>query len=211
MEINADGEGDEENGDVRCPHCRRSFIEGDLHKRRNVIRSHALDISAQCVEDIVTLEDVISRVMQLCAYSEHGVSYFNVEPRLVAHAISRDATYTATLERVMGSARRARQLRLSIVRSQPDKAHIRALCKEYMSQLTKVAGRTAQEAQRILEEVAQQSLSNVSNHERYRSAWQRHIQAVSPKKRELVAKTGGHDSAAPAIRVTRRRVKTDEK
>lgn len=150
IEINDEGEGDEENGDLRCPHCRRSYIEGDLHKRRKVIRSHAPDMAAQSVEDIVTLEDVLARVMQLCAHSETGVSYFSVEPAVVAQAISRDATYTAMLERVMGSARRARQLRLSIVRSQPDKAHIRILCKEYMSQLTKVAGRSAHEAQCIL-------------------------------------------------------------
>lgn len=43
---------------------------------------------------------------------------------------------------------------------------------------------------RWTEEVAQQSLSNVSDHERYRSAWQRHVQAASPK-RKLGTEAGG--------------------
>ena len=46
VEIDHEGEVDEENGDLRCPNCRRSLVEGDLHKRRTAIAMATAHIRA---------------------------------------------------------------------------------------------------------------------------------------------------------------------
>ena len=170
-EIGHDGEADDENGDLRCPNCRGSLMEGDLHKRREAITICASpSVPTQTVLDLVTLEDLIARVMQLCAHQDTGIDYYNVTPEEVVQAIAHDPEYSSMLERLL-DPRRARHLRLSVRRSPADKSNATMLCKVYVQKLTQAFGLSKEHARRILEEVAQQSLGNDPNFERYLAAW----------------------------------------
>ena len=169
-EIGHDGEADDENGDLRCPNCRGSLMEGDLHKRREAITLCEPNIATQTVLDLVTLEDLIARVMQLCASGDTGIEYYNVTPEEVVQAIARDPEYSSMLERML-DPRRARHLRFSVRRSPTDKSNATALCKVYVQKLTGTVGLSKEHARRILEEVAQQSLGNDPNPARYLSVW----------------------------------------
>ena len=65
VEINYEGEADEENGDLRCPNCRGSLVEGDLHIRRTAIATVMTNVSTQVVADIVTMEDFLEEILQV--------------------------------------------------------------------------------------------------------------------------------------------------
>ena len=196
-EIDTDGEADELNGDLRCPNCRRSLIEGDLHARRRTITTTRPNVAASIVDDIVTLEDLLGRVMQLSAQHETGVEYYNVTNTVVAHAIARDPEYTALLERLLKSPRKARALRQSLRRSPTDKATATVLCKEYIRLLAHTVGLQVEHARRILEEVAAQSLQNTADHERYLIAWQS-ADINPPAAAPAAAATTATGAAAPA-------------
>ena len=171
-EIDQEGEVDETNGDLRCPNCRGSLMEGDLHKRRLVILRHVPGVDDQIARDLVTLEDLIARTMQLCAESETGMSYYNVPPDVVAAAVARDPQYTRMLERMLPSARSARSLRQRLRKSPADKSNVIALTGLYVKQLTGPAiGMSAAAARRIVEEVMRQSLDNDNDAARYKAAW----------------------------------------
>ena len=171
VEIDPEGEVDELNGDLRCPNCRGSLVEGDLHKRRSAIATAMPDVSAQVASDIVTMEDLIARLMQLCAASEAGVSFYNVSEDVVMQAISHDRMYSSMLERVLQSARRARTLRYTMRKDPTERSNVTAICKFYLTLLTQTIGLTQEHARKILEEVAQQALSTEANFERYAAAW----------------------------------------
>lgn len=149
-EITCEGELDEENGDLRCPNCRRSLVDGDLHWRRQAIVLARPDVPHATAADIVTLEDLICRVMQLCAREDTGVQYYSVSSDVVANAIARDPQYTALLERLLGSQRRARAFSLSLRREPINKENVTILCKEYMRLLVEQAGVSASQTRRIL-------------------------------------------------------------
>lgn len=171
VEIDYEGEADEENGDLRCPNCRGSLVEGDLHKRRSGIAAAMPDVCAQVASDLVTMEDLIARLMQLCASEEAGVSFYNVSEDVVMQAISRDPAYSGMLERVLKSERRARTLRYDLRKSPTDRGNVTTICKLYLTLLTQTIGLTQEHARKILEEVAQQALSTEANFERYAAAW----------------------------------------
>ena len=150
-ELDADGEADSTNGDLRCPHCRASLIEGDLHRRALLIARYAPARSEGVVRDTVTLEDLIARLMQLCLPShisaEHPEAvhidvstYYNEPAPVVAAAIAADAQYASMLQRVLKSDRRARQVRHALRRDPQDKGTVSTLCREYLELLTRVAG-----------------------------------------------------------------------
>jgi DNA-directed RNA polymerase subunit RPC12/RpoP len=179
MEIDHEGEGDEENGDLRCPNCRRSLMEGELHKRRLAIAKRAPGLSERVVADLVTLEDLIVRLMQLCAAPQIGVAYYNAGHDVVAQAIARDPHYTAMLERVLGSARTARRFLRGVRQSPTDNANMKGACKAYVALLVKAAGLAFDHARRILEEVAEQGLHNANDAERYAAAWD-HMPSSNP-------------------------------
>ena len=171
VEINYEGEADEENGDLRCPNCRGSLVEGDLHKRRSAIATAMPNVSTQVAADIVTMEDLIARLMQLCASEEAGVSFYNVSDDIVIQAICRDPNYSSMLERVLKSARRARTLRYTLRKSPTDRGNVTTICKFYLTLLTQTIGLTQEHARKILEQVAQQALSTEANFERYAAVW----------------------------------------
>ena len=171
VEINYEGEADEENGDLRCPNCRGSLVEGDLHKRRSTIATTMPNVSTQVAADIVTMEDLIARLMQLCASEEAGVSFYNVSNDIVIQAICRDPNYSAMLERVLKNARRARTLRYTLRKSPTDRGNVTTICKFYLTLLTQTIGLAQEHARKILEEVAQQALSTEAHFERYAAAW----------------------------------------
>ena len=172
-EITQDGEADEDNGDLRCPNCRSSLFEGDLHKRRKAIARCAPSVSEQRIRDLVTLEDLLARCMQLCAQVHaDAVSYYSVEEDVVAMAIARDPVYEAMLMRVLGSSRQARSVRLALRKNPTDKANVTMLCREYVTLLTKEAGVGTAHAKRILEEVGRQSLHNQCDSASYLAVWE---------------------------------------
>ena len=123
------------------------------------------------VHDIVTLEDLIGRVMQLVAHAETGVEYYNVGIDEVTGAIARDAEYRQMLERLLGSPRCVRSWGYALRRDPTDKSMVSSLCKQYVSMLTETAGLPVGKARLILEEVAQQCLSNTMDPQRYSTAW----------------------------------------
>ena len=183
VEIDEEGEIDEQNGDLRCPNCRNSLVEGDLHRRRSNILAAVPELPKQLVSDIVTLEDLMSRCMQLCASEESGVEFYNVPASVVTQAITSDEQYCAMLERLLPSTRHARALRRTL-RSNPfDRANVSALCREYLKLLTSSAGLTQSEARRIFEVVAQLSLGVEANGatDRYAAAWSTSSVATSRK------------------------------
>ena len=174
-EITEDAEADEDNGDVRCPNCRRSLLEGDLHARRKVIALAAPHANDAVVHDIVALEDLITRVLQLCAPPEMG-EYFSVAKELVGQAIANDAQYTALLERLLGSQRTARNLRQHIRNHPTDRANLQALAQPLLQLLHSPkhgVGLTQAKARAILAEVAEQGLQNSMDRARYSAVWNR--------------------------------------
>ena len=135
-EINYDGEADVENGDLRCPNCRGSLIDGDLHQRRRTIRCFvAAAVSDAVVDDVVTLEDLTVRLMQLCACAEADVNYYNAEQGVVAAAIARDRQYCAMLDRAFGSAREARSFRHAVRTRPTDKDNVTKACRMLLTLL----------------------------------------------------------------------------
>lgn len=178
-EVDEEGELDRDNGDVRCPNCRGSLLEGELHKRRAAIARIRPAVSTEQINDIVTMEDLIARLMQVCASEEAGVSFYTVSDDIVVQAIAHDPVFSGALERVLKSARRARMLRLNLRRNPTERSNVTALCKEYLALLVQV-GLTKEHARTILEEVAQQALTSEANDARYASAWARDEQSSQP-------------------------------
>ena len=133
-EITHEGEADETNGDLRCPNCRRSLAEGDLHQRRLTINHHLKDTDEQVVRDIVTMEDLIARVLQLCVSQANGIEYYSVPADVVARTIAHDLQYARMLERLLQSARRARALRHALRKDPADRGGLTSLCNEYVHQ-----------------------------------------------------------------------------
>jgi len=203
-EITCEGELDEENGDLRCPNCRRSLVDGDLHWRRQAIMLARPDVPHATAADIVTLEDLICRVMQLCAREDTGVQYYSVSSDVVANAIARDPQYTALLERLLGSQRRARAFSLSLRREPINKENVTILCKEYMRLLVEQAGVSATQTRCILEEIAEQGLNNALHYERYSSVWKPSETASKRKRDDNGAGDKKHAAARPLADSTRR-------
>lgn len=173
-EINYDGEADVENGDLRCPNCRGSLIDGDLHQRRRTIRCFvAAAVSDAVVDDVVTLEDLTVRLMQLCACAEADVNYYNADRGVVAAAIARDRQYCAMLDRAFGSAREARSFRHAVRTRPTDKDNVTKACRMLLTLLTQKLGVEEKHARRILEEVAYQGLRNEADLPRYQAVWQK--------------------------------------
>ena len=172
-EIDDEGEADYLNGDLRCPNCRGSLVEGALHKRRQAIAQSYPNTDAAFARDLVTLEDLITRVVQLTHQEEIGVQYYNATNAEVVQAIARDREYSAVLARTINNPRHVRHLLHSLRRSPSDKGTATALCKEYVRLLTNAPlSLNKDHARAILGEVAHQSLANDFDFDRYLKVWQ---------------------------------------
>ena len=128
-------------------------------------------LGTQVAADVVTMEDLIARLIQLCASEEAGVSFYNVSDDVVMQAICRDPNYSDMLERVLESPRHARTLRYTLRKSPTDRGNVTSICKLYLTLLTGTVGLTPEHARKILEEVAQQALGTEANFERYAAVW----------------------------------------
>ena len=71
------------------------------------------------------MEDLIARLIQLCASEEAGVSFYNVSDDVVMQAICRDPNYSDMLGRVLESPRHARALRYTARMSRAPRARAR--------------------------------------------------------------------------------------
>lgn len=200
-EIDEEGEPDSMNGDLRCPNCRGSLMEGDLHKRRQMVVRRAPTVSKQFAHDLVTLEDLIARSMQLCAHAQTGVEYYNVEQEVVACAIARDDHYASMLERVMNSSRRARAVRGALRKSPSDRSNVSSLCKLYVSQLTSTVGLPSETARGILSEVAEQSLTGICDFGKYEAAWAKQDEEAAGRAKRMRDEAAGADVQPTAAEV----------